>query len=79
LSACASPPEGAFVINDPSELPSIQAEKSPLLSKLEVGMALSDFKKLVPDAYPAGQTQQTIAYELVHIQKYVTKTEIYRH
>jgi len=79
LTACASPPKGAIVIDDPSELPSIQAVNAPLLSKLEVGMALSGFKKLVPDAYPAGQAQQTIAYELMHIQKYVTKYKLDQH
>lgn len=78
LTSCATPPKGARLVDSPAELPSVQAEKSALLSQLKIGMLLSDFKRNVPGAYVAGQSRETTAYELVHIQKYVTQSDIDR-
>ena len=78
LAACATPPKGARLVDSPAELPSVQAEKSELLNQLEIGMPLSNFKRIVPDAYVAGQSRETTAYELTHIQKYVTQSDIDR-
>jgi len=76
LAGCAAAPKGARVVDSPAELPSIQAEKSHVLSKLEIGMPLPEFSRIVPEAYVAGQSQETTAYEMVHTQKYVTKEDI---
>ncbi|GMR18614.1 MAG: hypothetical protein BMS9Abin33_1039 [Gammaproteobacteria bacterium] len=78
LTSCATPPKGAHLVDSPKELPSVKAEKSKLLSQLTVGMLLSEFKRVVPGAYVAGQSRDITAYELVHIQKYVTQSDIDR-
>ena len=82
LGGCATVPKGAILVDSPAELPSVQQEKATLLSQLKIGIKigtpLSAFQKLVPEAYVAGQNDQTTAYELVHLQKYVTQDDIDR-
>lgn len=78
LGGCATVPRGASLADNPSELPSVQQEKATLLSQLKIGSSLAEFQKLVPEAYIAGQYNQTTAYELVHLQKYVTQGDIDR-
>ncbi len=78
LGGCATVPRGAILVDSPDALPSVQQEKATLLSKLKIGTPLAEFQKLVPEAYVAGQNDQVTAYELVHIQKYVTQSDIDR-
>lgn len=78
LSGCATVPRGAVLVDSPDSLPSVQQEKATLLSKLKIGTPLTEFQKLVPEAYVAGQNDQVTAYELEHIQKYVTQSDIDR-
>jgi len=78
LGGCATVPKGAILVDSPAELPSVQQEKATLLSQLKIGSSLAAFKKLVPEAYVAGQNDQTTAYELSHLQKYVTQNDIDR-
>lgn len=79
LSGCSTPPKGARLISDIDELPSIQSEKSSVLDNVMIGMTVEEFKKNVPSAYIAGQSDDTTAYELVHVQKYVTYKDISNH
>ena len=51
ISGCATSGSYKFVYNE-SELPSIQERYSSELSKLKVGIALEDFRRILPDAYP---------------------------
>ena len=78
VTSCATAPHGATVVDSPDELPSIQQKNADLLSKLKIGMPLSNFQQLVPDAYVAGQNEDTTAYELSRVQKYVTQSDIER-
>jgi hypothetical protein len=41
-------------------------------------MSLADFRAAIPDAYAAGQSGQTIAYELAHVQTFVTRNDMLR-
>ncbi len=79
LAGCTSTPKGARLVDGSDELPSIKAEKSDVLSKLNIGMSLKDFKVIFPEAYVGGQNRQTTAYEYVHVQKYVTQADMDRH
>ncbi|MBN1806667.1 MAG: trypsin-like peptidase domain-containing protein [Sedimentisphaerales bacterium] len=76
LAGCASPPMGSIVVNDESEIPSIQQKYSDKLSKLKVGMNVQSFHQLFPQAYVGGQSGKTTAYELIYAQKYVTQEDI---
>jgi len=78
LGGCATVPRGAILVDSSAELPSVQQEKATLLSQLKIGTLLAEFQKLIPEAYVAGQNDQTTAYELVHTQKYVTQDDIDR-
>ena len=78
LVGCATVPQGARLVDSPDAIPSIQQEKASLLSKIKIGMSVSDFRTLVPEAYVAGQSQETTAYELAQIEKYVTKQDMDR-
>jgi uncharacterized lipoprotein YajG len=66
---CATPPKGSIIVNEPSEIPSIQKQYSEKLSQVKIGMTLEDFKKVIPEAYVGGQSREVTAYELVHITK----------
>lgn len=79
LGGCATTPRGAVLVDSPTDLQSVQQEKAALLSRLKIGIPLAEFQQLAPEAYVAGQYEQTTAYELVHIQKYVTQNDIDRH
>lgn len=76
ISSCATAPKGAYVVNKPDELPSIQQKDAAVLAKLKVGMPLSEFQKLIPKAFEAGKKDETTAYELDQVQKYVTRSDI---
>lgn len=76
LPGCATPPKGAMVVDDPGDLPTVQAQLADRLSKLEIGMPLADFRRLMPEAYVGGQNLETTAYELAKSTKYVTKGDI---
>jgi hypothetical protein len=78
LGGCATVPRGTVLVDSPAELQSVQQEKAALLSQLTIGTPLAKFQQLVPEAYVAGQNEKTTAYELVHIQKYVTQGDIDR-
>jgi len=78
VSGCATAPRGASIVDDPADLPSIQAKKADKLSKIKIGMALNDFQAVFSEAYIGGQNQDTTAYEIVNIQKYVTQSDIDR-
>ena len=76
FAGCATPPKGSIVVNDESEIPSIQQKYSDKLSKLKVGMNVQSFQQLFPQAYVGGQSGKTTAYELIYAQKYVTQDDI---
>ena len=76
LGGCATPPKGGYVVDDPSQLPNIQAEKSQQLSQLYIGMPLSEFKRTLPEAYVGGLSGQITAYEIIRMQKYVTPEDM---
>lgn len=78
VAGCATAPRGASIVDDPADLPSIQAKNADELSKIKIGMALNDFQIVFPEAYVGGQNQDTTAYEIVNIQKYVTQSDIDR-
>lgn len=78
LFGCASPPQGAHLVDSFSDLPSIQADFRQQLSQLKIGMTLSEFQKVLPKAYVGGQSHQITAYEVVNLQKYVTQADLDR-
>jgi hypothetical protein len=78
LTGCATVPQGAHLVDSPDELPSIQQEKAGVLARIKIGMSLAEFRMMVPEAYIGGQSQDTTAYELAQVQKYVTKQDIDR-
>lgn len=77
-SGCATAPTGATIVDDPSDLPSIQAKYANRLGEMDIGMRLEEFQRLFPEAYVGGQNRHTTAYEIVDIQKYVTQEDIDR-
>ncbi len=77
VCGCATAPKGVLMTNKPeTELPSIQEEKSDVLSQIQPGMPLSRFQEILPEAYLCGQNGAVSAYELKHSQKYVTKGDV---
>lgn len=78
VSGCARAPRGAVVISDRSELNTIQLAQSELLEKIKIGMSLSEFRQLVPEAYVSGQNNEITAYELAYEKKYVTRGDMER-
>ncbi len=78
IGACATAPQGARVISSIGELPTIQQEKADLLAQVRIGMSLSAFRTLVPDAYLVAQNADVTAYEISEVQKYVTRNDISR-
>lgn len=77
-AGCATPPKGASVVDDPNDLPTLQAQLADRLSQLKIGMTLEEFRKILPDAYVGGQSGTTTAYELARNSKYVTKGDMFR-
>lgn len=77
-SGCATAPTGATIVDDPSNLPSVQAKYADRLGEIDIGMSLEEFKGVFPEAYVGGQNRQTTAYEIVDIQKYVTQADMDR-
>ena len=75
---CATPPKGATVVDDPGDLPPLQAVLADKLSQLNIGMSLEDFRRLMPEAYVGGQSEATTAYEVAKNQKYVTQDDVDR-
>jgi hypothetical protein len=73
---CATAPKGSIVVEDPSEVPSVQRKYAGRLSSLKIGMTLEDFRQILPEAYVAGQSGQMTAYELTDVTKYVTQADI---
>ena len=78
LAGCATAPAGVPVVDGPAALPPIQKQDAAVLSQLSIGMPLSEFRKIVPQAFVAGQSGKTTAYELDDLQKFVTKSDIDR-
>lgn len=76
VAGCATPPKGARVVDDPGDLPTLQAKLADRLSQLRIGMPLEDFRKLFPEAYVGGLSGLTTAYELAQSQKYVTQADM---
>jgi hypothetical protein len=77
-TGCATAPKGALVVNDPSDLPSVQAVHSHRLSQLKTGMSLEEFRRLMPEAYVWGQNDATTAYEIEESLQFVTHDDIDR-
>ena len=75
---CATPPKGATLVDDPEDLPTLQAVLADRLSQLKIRMSLAEFRRLMPEAYVGGQSEATTAYEVVKNQKYVTQDDINR-
>lgn len=78
LAACAHAPPGAIVLDSPASLPSVQDREAERLARLRIGMLMPEFRAVFPEAYVAGQSGRTTAYEFVRIQKYVTQADIDR-
>jgi hypothetical protein len=77
-ASCASAPSGATVVDDPGDLPALQAVLKDRLSQLKTGMSLDEFRRLMPEAYVGGQNDATTAYEIELTQKYVTQEDLDR-
>jgi hypothetical protein len=75
ISGCG-PPKGAVAVHRVSDLPSIQSAKREILEKIKIGMSLSEFRQLVPEAYLTAQRNEISAYELAYEQKYVSKGDM---
>lgn len=75
---CATAPKGASIVDDPGELPTLQAVLADRLSQLKIGMSLEDFRRLIPEAYVGGQSEATTAYEVSKSLKFVTQDDINR-
>ena len=56
VGACAGP--------NAKEIKPIQAVYADRLARLSIGMPLSDFRQIFPEAYPGGQKGETTAYQL---------------
>ena len=52
---CATPPKGATLVDDPEDLPTLQAVLADRLSQLKIRMSLAEFRRLMPEAYVGGQ------------------------
>lgn len=79
LNGCATPPKNSSLVGTTDELPSIQEKYKNKLSKVRIGMTLTQYKLLFPEAYVGGQRLNTTAYELKNVQKYVTQSDMDRH
>ena len=53
---CAAP--------NPGDIRPIQAVYADRLARLSIGMSLSDFRQVFPEAYPGGQKDESTAYQL---------------
>jgi len=76
LAGCATPPKGAIVVDDPNDVPRLQSKLAGRLSQLKTGVPLEDFRRLFPEAYVAGQSGSTTAYEIAETQRYVTQRDM---
>jgi len=79
FTGCATAPKGAIVVEDPSEVPSVQEKFRERLSSVKIGMTLDEFKKLFPEAYVGGQNKEVTAYEIKDVQKYITEEDLKHH
>ena len=76
LTGCASAPKDAAIVDDPANLPTLQAKFADRLAKLKTGMPLDEFRQILPEAYPSGQNGAMTAYELADNAKYVTRGDM---
>ena len=76
LVSCATPPPGSIVVNSAADFPTIQSTYKKQLDKLNIGMSLAQFKKVLSEAYVAGQSGGVKAYQLDYDKAYVTKRQI---
>jgi len=54
-----------------SELKDIRQVNAAKLAYIKTGMSLKEFQAVFPEAYPAGQNEETSSYELRLEQKYI--------
>lgn len=76
VGGCATAPQGAEVVYQSGQLTPIQQAYSDRLSQVRSGMALEQFRAVVPEAYVAGQNEEITAYELTRLARYVTQRDI---
>lgn len=76
LSACATAPRGALLVDDHDDLPSAKEVHADILKNVRTGMTLEAFRKVFPKAYPCGQSGDVTAYEFKTVLKYVTKDDV---
>ncbi len=67
-----------MLVDDPIEVPALQAVLKDRLTQLKIGMPLTEFQQLMPEAYVGGQNEATTAYEIEMTQKYVTQDDLDR-
>ncbi len=77
LACCAHAPSPVMVVDDPSELPGIEAKYARPLGAVRIGMPYEDLKTLFPEAHPVGEKDDAEAYEIVDVQKYVTRSDVH--
>jgi hypothetical protein len=61
------------VVDDPKSIQQVYADR---LSKVRIGMPISEFQSIFPEAYPGGQNGNITAYELKHTQKYRLRSDL---
>jgi hypothetical protein len=76
LAGCATAPQGAVLVDNPSQIQSMQQVFADRLARLKIGMPLDAFRQVFAEAYVAGQNEKVTAYEMAHVAKYVTQTDI---
>lgn len=77
-AGCATIKLDAPVVQNVSQLPSIQTIYAARLAKLKTGMPLTDFQKVFPDAYRlyTDDGRRLPIYEIVYMTHYLTRRDV---
>jgi hypothetical protein len=73
LGGCVT--EGAVRANSTTEIPNIQYTYAARFEQTSIGMSVTDFKKIWPEAVKSGETLEFVIYEFRESTKYYTDND----
>jgi len=77
LTSCATVPKNATLVESREDVPSAEAALAGRLDKVQPGVTtLADFRGFFPEAYARAQRASVTAYEIAHVQKFVTRQDL---
>jgi hypothetical protein len=75
FTGCVSVPKESIRANSTNEIPSIQQKYSDRFERTRIGMDLSEFRQIWPEAIKSGETQEFVIYEFKEITIYYTDND----